>query len=143
MSKILINQYYNNVERARQFGKSDNEQSIRNSFFNLINEYARKLNYELVPEVYIMGANGRKVRPDGVLKNIWSLDIGLWESKDTKDDFDTEIDLKKKAGYPFTNILFEDSNLAILFQRGQEVVRANIKDADALHQLLTEFINFK
>lgn len=47
MSKISINQYYNNVDRAVQFGKSKNEQTIRNYFWNLLNDYARKLNYEV------------------------------------------------------------------------------------------------
>ena len=143
MSKILINQYYQNLDRTLQFGKSRNEQSIRNHFWSLLNEYARKLNYEVVPEVSVMGTRGQKVRPDGVVKNLWGLDIGLWESKDEKDDFEVEIDSKIKKGYPLTNILFEDSNIAVLFQRGQEVARAKMRDADQLHDLLTNFISFK
>lgn len=143
MSKILINQYYQNLDRTLQFGKTHNEQSIRNHFWSLLNEYARKLNYEVVPEVYTMGTRGKKVRPDGIVKNLWGLDIGLWESKDEKDDMEAEIDAKIKAGYPLTNILFEDSNIAILFQRGEEVMRVTMRDADRLHDILTTFISFK
>lgn len=143
MSKILINQYYQNLDRTLQFGKSRNEQSIRNHFWHLLNDYARKSNYEVVPEVLVMGTRGQKVRPDGVVKNLWGLDIGLWESKDEKDDIEAEIDAKIKKGYPLTNILFEDSNIAVLFQRGEEVGRAKMRDADQLHELLTTFINFK
>ncbi len=51
MSKQLINQYYNNLDRAIQFGKSTNETAIRNNFWILLNEYARKQNYEVVTEV--------------------------------------------------------------------------------------------
>ena len=123
MSKILINQYYQNLDRTLQFGKSRNEQSISNHFWTLLNEYARKLNYELVAEVSVIGTRGQKVRPNGVVKNLWNLDIGLWESKDEKDDFEAEIDSKIKKGYPLTNILFEASNTAVLFQRGEEVMR--------------------
>jgi len=143
MSKLLIHQYYQNLERVVQFGKSKNEQSIRTPFFNLLNEYARKLNYEIVAEVFVMGTKGAKVRPDGVVKNMWGLDVGLWESKDEKDDIENEITEKIKKGYPLTNILFEDSKMAILYQNGQEVGRVNMRDADKLHQLLTDFVNFK
>ncbi len=69
MSKSLINQYYTNLDRAVQFGKSKNEQSIRNHFWNLLNDYARKQNYEVVTEVTCMGTKGNKVRPDGIVKN--------------------------------------------------------------------------
>ena len=143
MSKILINQYYQNLDRTLQFGKSRNEQSIRNHFWALLNEYARKFNYEVIPEVAVMGTKGKKVHPDGTVKNLWGLDIGLWESKDEKDDIEAEIDAKIKKGYPLTNILFEDSNVAVLFQRGEEVNRGKVRDADKLHEILTEFFSFK
>ena len=61
MSRVLINQYYNNLDRAIQFGKSTNEQSVRMSFWILLNDYARKQNYEVVPEVACMGTKGKKV----------------------------------------------------------------------------------
>jgi predicted helicase len=143
MSKIIINQYYQNLDRAIQFGKSRNETSIRNYFWNLLNEYARKQNYELVTEVSCMGTRGKKVYPDGIVKNLWGLDIGLWESKDEKDDIEAEIDAKIKKGYPLTNILFEDSHIAILFQRGEEVGRVKMRDADKLDELLNLFVSFK
>lgn len=143
MSTVLINQYYQNLDRTLQFGKSRNEQSIRNHFWALLNEYARKLNYELIPEIAVMGTHGKKVRPDGTVRNLWGLDIGLWESKDEKDDIETEIDAKIKKGYPLTNILFEDSQVAVLFQRGEEVERVKVRDADGFDKILTNFISFK
>ncbi|TRZ65519.1 DNA methyltransferase [bacterium] len=143
MSKILINQYYQNLDRTLQYGKSRNEQSIRNHFWVLLNEYARKFNYDVVPEVAVMGTKGKKVHPDGTVKNLWGLDIGLWESKDEKDDIEAEIDAKIKKGYPLTNILFEDSKIAVLFQRGEEVTRVKVRDADKLHEILTAFFSFK
>jgi predicted helicase len=143
MSKVSIHQYYQHLDRTLQFGKSKNEQSIRNHFWNLLNEYARKLNYEVVPEVAVMGTKGKKIYPDGTVKNLWGLDIGFWESKDEKDDIQAEIDAKIQKGYPLTNILFEDSQTAILFQRGAEVKRANVREAEELHTLLSDFFNFK
>lgn len=143
MSRVLINQYYNNLDRAIQFGKSTNEQSVRMSFWILLNDYARKQNYEVIPEVFCMGTNGKKVYPDGIVKNLFGLDIGLWESKDEKDTIDDEIDTKLKKGYPFTNILFEDTNTAVLYQRNVEVSSVPVRDAEKLHEIISTFISFK
>ncbi len=143
MSKQLIHQYYNNLDRAIQFGKSTNETAIRNHFWILLNEYAHKQNYEVVTEVWCQGTKGKKVRPDGIVRNLFGLDIGLWESKDEKTNIDDEINLKIKTGYPLTNILFEDSATAILYQRGEETMRIPMLDANKLHTLITAFISFK
>ncbi len=143
MSKIAIHQYYQNLDRTLQFGKSANEQSIRHNFLALLNDYARQYNYEVVSEISILGTTGKKVRPDAVVKNLWGLDIGYWESKDEKTDIHAEIAAKIRHGYPLTNILFEDSNTAILYQRGAEVKRVAMREAEDLHQILTDFFTFK
>jgi len=143
MSKILINEYYKNLERAVADGKSKNEMSIRNTFWILLNEYARKHNYEVVPEIECLGLKGRNVTPDGIVKNFFGLDIGLWESKDEKDNIDDEIQEKLKKGYPFYNILFEDSQTAILFQHGSEKMRVSMKDPDKLDEIITQLMSFK
>ncbi|HAG49931.1 MAG TPA: DNA methyltransferase [Deltaproteobacteria bacterium] len=143
MSKLLINQYYTNLDRALQFGKSRNEDAIKSYFWMLLNDYAHKNNYEVVREVYCMGTCGSKVKPDGILKNLWGLDVGYWESKDEKDVIDDEIGAKIKKGYPLSNTLFEDSQTAVLFQRGEEVMRVSVRDTDKLHAIITAFISYK
>ena len=143
MSRILINEYYNSLDRTVQFGKSTNEQSVRNHFWYLLNDYARKENYEVIPEVFCMGTKGKKVYPDGIVKNLFGLDIGLWESKDEKDTIDDEIDAKLKKGYPFNNILFEDTITAVLYQRGEESMRVPVRDPEKLHKIISRFILFK
>jgi predicted helicase len=143
MSKPLIHQYYNQLDRSFQFSKSKNEDTIKSYFWMLLNDYAHKNNYEVVREVYCMGTKGSKVKPDGILKTIWGIDVGYWESKDEKDDIEDEIDAKQKKGYPLINTLFEDSQTAVLFQRGEEVMRVNVKDAGKLDEILNLFISFK
>ncbi|HPO57029.1 MAG TPA: N-6 DNA methylase [Ignavibacteriaceae bacterium] len=143
MSLDQINQYYLSLDRAIQFGKSPNEQSVRNYFWMLLNDYARKFNYEVIPEVPTLGTKGKKVYPDGTVKNAWGLDIGHWESKDEKDDINEEINLKIKNGYPLTNILFEDTVQAVLFQRGVEVKRIPVRDSNKLDHIISSFMNFK
>jgi len=143
MSKPLIQQYYNQLNRSFQFSKSKNEDTIKSYFWMLMNDYAHRQNYEVVREVVTMGTKGAKVRPDGILKNLWGIEIGLWESKDEKDDIEAEIDAKQKKGYPLTNILFEDSQTAVLFQQSEMVMKVDMRDEAALDKIIKQFVAFK
>lgn len=51
MSRVLINQYYASVHRAAQFDKSRNETVICNYTLILLNAYAHKKNYKVVPDI--------------------------------------------------------------------------------------------
>ena len=42
-----------------------------------------------------------------------------------------------------TNILFEDTNTAVLFQRGERVLSVPVRNADNLDLILKQFFNFK
>jgi hypothetical protein len=75
MSRLLINQYYNQLDRSFQFIKSKNEDTIKSYFWMLLNDYAHKNNYEVVREVYCMGTKDNKVKPDGILKTFWGIYI--------------------------------------------------------------------
>jgi len=83
------------------------------------------------------------VYPDGTVKDALRLPWGYWESKDQDDDLDQEIQKKFAKGYPNDNILFEDSQTAILIQAGQEVQRVSMAETDKLDALLTNFINYE
>ena len=143
MSKQLIHQYYTKLERIIQYGGSRNETAIRSALYSLINDYANKKNLELVTEIPIKGTKGANVFPDGVLKNALRLDFGYWESKDESDDIEDEINKKVNKGYSLINAFFEDSQVAVLFQNGEEVLRADMKDPDALDRILTAFVSFE
>jgi predicted helicase len=143
MSKQLIHQYYTKLERIIQYGGSRNETAIRSALYSLINEYANKKNLELVTEIPIKGTKGTNVFPDGVLKNALRLDFGYWESKDESDDIEDEINKKVNKGYSLINAFFEDSQVAVLFQNGEEVLRADMKDPDSLDRILTAFVSFE
>ena len=143
MSKTLITQYYSRLDKLIQYGGSKKEMSVRNEFYNLLNAYAEKKNLVLVAELPVRGTKGKDVTPDGTLKNVLRLEYGYWESKDESLDLDDEIDKKIKKGYPLNNILFEDSQTAILIQAGEEVMRVNMRKPDELDRILSEFVNFK
>lgn len=142
MSKLLVSQYHTEVERIIQYGGSRKETSIRVAFQNLVNEYCKPREFRLIPELDYKTPSGKLVYPDGTVKDALRLDWGYWESKDEYDNLDQEIEKKLIKGYPDSNILFEDSQTAVLIQGGQETMRVPMKDADALDGIITYFINY-
>jgi len=143
MSLQLIQKYHSQVERLYRFGGSDNETVLRKPFHDLLDSYAQSKNLMLVPEIEVRVKGGRRVVPDGILKDALRQDWGYWEAKDSKDRFEIEIEKKFAKGYPDTNILFEDTKLAILFQDGKEAIRAKLKEYDALDEILTQFVSYE
>ncbi|MGI8504330.1 MAG: Eco57I restriction-modification methylase domain-containing protein [Hassallia sp.] len=126
MSKLLVSQYHTEVEKIIQYGGSRKETFIRVAFQNLINEYCKPRDFQLIPELDYKTRNGKIVYPDGTVKDALRLDWGYWESKDQYDNLNQEIDKKLAKGYPDSNILFEDSQTAVLIQGGNESLRVSI-----------------
>jgi predicted helicase len=143
MSIHSVKQYQAEVEKIIHFGGTKKETAIRNAFYNLLNEYAKQRGLMLVAEISIKGSLGKTVIPDGTLKDSLRQDWGYWESKDEADDIDEEIEKKFAKGYPKGNILFEDSNTAVLIQDGNECMRVSISDTDALDRLITQFASYR
>jgi predicted helicase len=143
MSIHAIKQYQSEVEKIIHFGGSKKETAIRNAFYNLLNEYAKQKGLMLVPEITIRTPKGKNVTPDGTLKDSLRQDWGYWESKDEADIIDEEIKKKFAKGYPSDNIIFEDSQTAVLYQNNVEVERVKMKDAEALDHIIHSFINFE
>jgi predicted helicase len=144
MSEFAIKEYLNEVEKIIHFGGTNKETAIRNAFYNLLNDYAKQKGLMIVTEIEIKATNSnKKVTPDGTLKDVLRQDWGYWESKDESDILDEEIKKKFEKGYPKENILFEDSQTAVLIQNGVEVFRVSMKDTGALHRIITTFVNFE
>jgi predicted helicase len=143
MSDYAITLYYNDLENAIHYGGSTKETAIRFAFQKLLEKYAETKDLKLVPEISTKNRQGKIITPDGTLKDSIRNDWGYWESKDEKDDINEEIKNKFAKGYPSDNILFEDSQTAVLFQHGEEVKRVDMKDADALHVILTKFLQYE
>ncbi len=142
MSKQLINQYYNQLDRLIQYGGSRNETSIRGAFQNLLNDYCQTRDFLLVPELEYHTKKGKKVAPDGTVKDALRLEWGFWESKDEYDNLDEEIEKKLAKGYPDDNILFEDSQTAVLIQGGEEMMRVSMREPEELDKILILFLEY-
>jgi len=143
MSRLLVTQYQAEVEKIIRYGGSKKETSIRNAFERLLNEYCKPRNYLLIPELDFKTRFNTTVFPDGTVKDAIRLDHGWWESKDQYDKLDDEIEKKLGKGYPDENILFDDSQTAVLIQHSREQLRVSMGDAEALDGLISTFVNYE
>jgi predicted helicase len=143
MSVFAIKTFLKELEDLKHYGGTTKETAVRFAFQKLLDEYAKAKELRLIAEVSIKLKNGKTVTPDGTLKDVLRLDHGYWESKDESDDINEEINKKFAKGYPNDNILFEDSQTAVLFQHGEEVMRTPLEDENALDKLLNKFIGYE
>lgn len=143
MSIFAIKTFLKELEDLKHYGGTTKETAVRFAFQKLLDEYAKAKELRLIAEVSIKLKNGKTVTPDGTLKDVLRLDHGYWESKDEADDINEEISKKFAKGYPNDNILFEDSNTAVLFQHGEEVMRTALEDEEVLDKLLNKFVSYE
>ncbi|MFI5378732.1 MAG: hypothetical protein ACHRHE_05520 [Tepidisphaerales bacterium] len=133
----LIEQYYADLkDLAHQHVMY--EMGTRPAFHILLMAAGKEHGWTLIAEQE-KKVNGKTIRPDGTFKDAMNLVRGFWEAKDTDDDLEAEIEQKRKAGYPLTNIIFEDNATAILYQDGQRILAADMKDPARLQDLITQF----
>ena len=136
-----IDQYHADLQRFVEFGGSDNEQSIRRAFAVCLDSYCRD-HREKLALVDELDAGSRN-RPDGTVKDSLRMARGYWEAKDTHDDLDAEIQAKFSRGYPNDNIVFEDSQTAVLIQNGGEAMRVDMTRPGDLHRLIQGFLDYE
>ena len=136
-----IERYYASLAELIEVGGSDNELNIRPAFQNCLATYcaAHRDRLVLVPE--LRAPSG--IIPDGTALDSLRMTRGLWEAKDTHDNLDAEIQSKFERGYPRSNIIFEDSRVAVLFQNGGEAMRVDMTDPASLHRLIGRFLDYE
>ncbi|MDE2843547.1 MAG: N-6 DNA methylase, partial [Chloroflexota bacterium] len=92
-----------------------------------------------IPELKTAG----NVIPDGTVKDTLRMARGYWEAKDSHDDLDAEIQAKFNRGYPKDNIVFEDSETAVLVQNGDVALRVDMSRPGELHRLIRRFLDYE
>jgi hypothetical protein len=132
-----IQTYYQALQDYREHHVG-HETALRSAFQNLLAETAKVRHWLLVPEQSTR-AGSKRVVPDGTLCDDFNLHRGYWEAKDTDDHLDAEIAKKIKKGYPLSNIIFEDTQQAVLFQGKREVLRIDLHDPQNVADLLNQF----
>ena len=136
-----IERYHVELTQLIEFGGSDSELNIRPAFQNCLAAYCgdRKERFALVPELRTPSG----IVPDGTVKDSLRMARGYWEAKDTHDDLDAEIQRKFNRGYPRDNILFEDSETAVLIQNREEAMRVDMSRPNELHRLIRRFLDYE
>ena len=136
-----IERYYASLAELIEVGGSDNELNIRPAFQNCLAAYcaAHRDRLVLVPE--LRAPSG--IIPDGTVLDSLRMTRGLWEAKDSHDNLDAEIQSKFNRGYPRSNIIFEDSRVAVLFRNGGEAMRVDMTDPASLHRLIGRFLDYE
>ena len=128
------------MQELIEFGGSDSELNIRPAFQNCLAAYCtdHREKLALVPELRV-----GSVIPDGTVKDSLRMARGYWEAKDTHDDLDAEIQSKFNRGYPRDNIIFEDSQTAVLIQNREVAMRVDMTRPGELHRLIRRFLDYE
>lgn len=137
----LLWTYYAELRQLQSQG-GYTESATRRAFGNLLDGVGQKKQWKLIDESPV-DARRRpgSVRPDGALRDRWKLPHGWWEAKDISDDLEREIEKKINTGYPLDNIIFENTQTAILYQNNYRTFACSIRDPEKLAELLTRFLN--
>jgi len=134
----LIKAYLQDIQHLKS-QRVKHELGLKGPFQNLLDKAAKKRGWTLVPELSTY-SGGKRVVPDGTVRDEFRLARGWWEAKDTSDNLAAEIVKKLKAGYPTRNTIFEDTQVAVLYQdrseAGEFALREPIKVAALLNQFL-------
>ena len=140
-SYLHIEEYRAKLQELIEFGGSDNEENIRPAFQNCLDAYCHDHREQLVliPELKTSPSN----KPDGTVKDSLRMARGYWEAKDSHDDLDAEIKVKFNRGYPRDNIIFEDSQTAVLVQNGNGAMRVDMSRDGELHRLIRIFLDYE
>jgi predicted helicase len=121
------------------------EQAVRSAFQTLLGELARPLKWTAIPELG-KKIRGKRIIPDGTLRDKYQLPRAYWEAKDTADDLDAEIKDKARKGYPLDNTIFWTPTRAVLFQNGRQKFDEPIDEQNgrpgAFCDILTAFLTY-
>ncbi|MBN8637624.1 MAG: N-6 DNA methylase [Anaerolineae bacterium] len=133
-----IKQFYEKRKQLEAQGVK-NELSVREAFKELLATAAESKKWTLVVEQRVTGT--RNI-PDGTLRDGMTIPRGYWEAKDSADDLEAEIARKLGKGYPASNIIFENSQRAVLIQSGQRAGEFDLERPDDVHTLLDRFLGY-
>lgn len=134
-----IKKYYEDLARIHAQGAT-HEGATSPAFYNLLAETARLRKWDAIHQLGTKH-QGNRIVPDATIRDANYLPHGYWEAKDTADDLDTEIQKKRAKGYPLKNIIFEDTQSAILYQDGEEALRVSLKTPEEVAELLNKFFS--
>lgn len=143
MSRQLITEYRSELDRIHAASGSKRESVVREAFKDLLKRWGKSRDLIFLAEHEYITQTGDRRYIDGALVHSIRVPFGYWEAKDTNDILDEEIRKKIAAGYPRDNIIYEDTDTAVLIQNKREVGRVKMEDADKLSHLVELFFAYE
>lgn len=140
---MLIQSYLAEIDRLRKFSGSSTEGVISEAFKDLLKAWSKQNGLIFLSQFEFESPQKTRIRPDGTIVHDLRVPLGYWEAKDTDDALDREIEKKLKRGYPQDNIIFENSQVAVLIQNRREVLRCDMTDPEALGRLVALFFGYE
>jgi len=136
----IIKTYLKDLQHLKEDQRVAHELGLKGLFQSLLDKAAKRRGWTLVAELSTY-SGGKRVVPDGTVRDEFRLARGWWEAKDTSDKLGAEIQKKLKAGYPTRNTIFEDTQTAVLYQdrgeAGEFALREPVKVADLLNRFFS------
>ena len=129
-----IKDYYATLQQYQKENIT-HEGAVSTPFETLLNICAKQIDAIFIPQYGMDTEAGKRIIVDGAIKNN-GLFFAYWEAKDIDDDLSKEIQLKRQAGYPFDNILFQTPQRGILIQNGQTALDLDISEPENLITVL-------
>ena len=133
-----IEKYHEEIQRLKEFG-GHTELHLRPAFQFCLDAYCRERHLALVPELSTAAGD----RPDGAIRDSLRMARGYWEAKGPAVDLDAAIKSKLNQGYPYDNIIFENSQTAVLIQNNEQAMRVDMSRDDELHRLIKRFLDYE
>lgn len=143
MSQKLVAEYRARLAEILAALANPSESQLREPFKDLLKTRARQRNLVFIAEYPMITRQKKEIKVDGAILHSLRVPLGFWEAKDHKDKLDKEIDAKFRAGYPQSNIIFDDTRHAVLVQNKEEVMRVRMDDAEAVVELLDLFFGYE
>ena len=135
----IIKTYLKDLQHLKDHQVS-HELGLKGPFQNLLDKAAKKRGWTLVPELSTH-SGGKRVVPDGTVRDEFRLARGWWEAKDTSDNLAAEIQKKLRAGYPTRNTIFEDTQTAVLYQDRSEAGEFHLAEPVNVAALVNRFFS--
>ena len=136
-----IRDYYEALEQYDRHNIT-HEGAVSNPFAQLLATCAKKIGVTLEPQHAMRSPEGNRIVIDGAILDEYRLPIAYWEAKDMDDDLPKAVQEKRNKGYPFSNILFQNPERAILFQNKEEALDTDITDPENLVEVLQRFFSY-
>jgi hypothetical protein len=136
-----VKDYYEEINNLSTLG-AHHEGAVSPAFAKLLSHCAHQFGQTLI-EKQALKLEKAIIFVDGTIVDSFNLSHGFWEAKDSDDDLDKEIKRKFEAGYPRSNILFQEPARIVIYQDKQKVFDNNISDPEKLVDALKLFFQYE